>query len=346
MNLNKINSAGTPCPDAVGRKQSILEKTSEPVITDKVSIGEDRGEAEACPKVFGTVGAMVGVIAGRTAILPGISATVAGAVAGSLLGPVGMVVGAVAGFAVGAYAEGKSRIGRVLGGLAGGAVGIGLGKTAQKFGYKPTQKMVDETRGFTFKSLFKKLQNPEYTSSKTISDKEAQKIMEMAQPGDLIITNYNGNFKFEIVQKLLGHSGDWTHVGIVSSDKTILEVLIAADGGTESKGVDAATRNHHFMLLRPNYKDRQSILETEKAARDSLGVKYDWRFNLKTDDKHYCQEHTYKALQKGSPEIRIEPSKLFGFQYLVSDDFIKSPDTEVVYTTGSNFWRNLMSKFS
>ena len=327
-------------------KPAVVNKNKDLVITDKVSIGQDRVTPDDCPKVFGTVGAMVGAIAGRATVLPGAGAAVAGAALGSVLGPAGTIIGGVVGFAAGAYTEFKTRAGRVIGGMIGGAAGVGLGKLAKKIGHRPSQKMVDETRSFTYKSLFNKLKDPTHTSHKTISTQEARNIMEKAEPGDLIVTNHDGDFRFELVQKVLGQSGDWTHIGLVSKDKSMLEVLISTDGGTETDATKAITKNHHIMLLRPNHKDRNAINDTEKAARDYMGVKYDHKFSLKSDDKHYCQEFVYKALKKGDPNIKIEPSKLFGFQYVVADDFINSPDTKVVHTTGSNFWTNLMSKFS
>lgn len=339
---NKVNA---------GKPGEADNKEKEAVIKDKVDVGgpaENRGvDPSAARKVFGTVGTAAGVIAGRALILPGAGAAFTSAMVGTAIGgPLGTVIGAAAGLAVGAVTEYKTKIGRWIGGLVGGAVGSVLGTVASAAGYRPSPKMAEETRGFSFKSLFKKLLNPSYTSHKKISAEKARDVIKNLKPGDLIITNNDEDYRFELAQKLMGKSGNWTHIGIVDENKKVLEVLISTDGPTESDPEKLFTENHHVVILRPDYKNLDSVKKTLAEARKYFGKsKYDFDFRLSTEDKLYCQEYVYKAMQRGAPEIKIKPSRFMGIDFISADDFIESPDVKQTWTTGSNFWMNLLSKF-
>lgn len=315
---------------------------------DMFSPAEDSSSKwEDCHKVFGTVGTAAGAVAGR-GIIPASSALLLATLAATAVaGPLGIVVGGLAGLGLGAAYEYKSKLGRFAGGILGGAIGVGLGKLAALVpGYRPSKAMVDETKGFSFKSLFTKLFNPHYTSHKKISSKEAQKVIKDLKPGDLIITNNDEDYKFELGQKLMGKTGAWTHIGMVSENNTVVEVLISTDGPTESSPESLFTKNHHVVVVRPDYKSPESVKKTLEAARKYFGkAKYDFDFKLSSEDKLYCQEYIYKAMQDGAPEVKVEPSRFMGLEYLSADDFLKSPDMKEVYNTGSNFWMNLISKF-
>jgi hypothetical protein len=220
----------------------------------------------------------------------------------------------------------------------------------------PSDRLAKETEGFQFKSLFKKLFNPKYTSHKKITAEQADEILKSLQPGDLIVGNNDQGFRFEITQKAIGASGEWTHVAIFADDHTVLEVMIpgltdrgnAASGSrpyAESNPQELIQRNHHLMILRPNYKDRETINKVIETGRTFKNVEYDNWFNLNSDDRHYCTEFVYKVLQKAAPEIKLETSSFLGYKFITADNFFNSPDVQKVHDTGSEFWMNFLSKF-
>lgn len=313
-------------------------------------------------KVCGTVGTAVGATAGSIFLLPALGAIKAAALGGALLGPAGAVIGGIIGAGAGIFIEGKVHPGRLLGGLVGGAAGMGIGKVLDKLGHKPSQALAEETKGFSYKSLFSKLLDPKITSHKKITAAEAEEVMKKLQPGDLLIGNNDNGFSFEITQKLIGATGNWTHVAIQGEDDTVMEVMIpnltdrSENRGEdfmsvmnrpymENKTKDMLVRNHHLIILRPNYKDKETIKQVFAAGREYSNVSYDMLFNLKSDDKHYCTEFAYKVLKKAAPEIDLKPSSFLGYKYVGADNFIESPDVQVVHDTGSNFWHNYLSKF-
>lgn len=312
---------------------------------DTIDLNGNRENSSACRKAFGTIGAAAGAVLGRAATAIGTGVTAA--IILGALGPVAAGIGAIAGLALGYKAEAKTKIGRIAGGLIGGAAGSAAGFVTSKLtDFTPGETLAKETQGFTLKGLFQKLRDPKYTSHTKLTREEAEKFMAGLQPGDLIITNDDGDFQFEIAQKLLGKTGNWTHIGLISEKNSVLEVLIEADGTAETDPMKRFTDNHHVMVLRPKYSSPDDVKKVIDEARSYFGkVTYDHSFNMKTDDRQYCQEYIYKVMRKASPDIELKSSSLLGLEYVTADNFVNSPDTMQVSSTGSNFWINYLSKF-
>lgn len=344
-------------PDFTNQAEIQSESSQDAYVP--ASVSSEGSITKAC----GTIGSAIGAVSGRITFLPSIAAIKGAVIGGALFGPAGAIVGGVIGAGAGIYGEKKLRAGRVLGGMLGGAIGMGVGKVLDKMGIKPSKELADETKSFSFPSLFKKLQDPEFTSHKKITAKEAKEIVKSLKPGDLIIGNNDNGFTFEIVQKFIGASGNWTHVAIQAEDNTVMEVMIPelTDRGDSKEGhgffetlnrpymenetSEMIQRNHHLIILRPNYKDRETVKKVIDTGKSYKNVQYDMFFNLNSDDKHYCTEFAYKVLGKAAPEIKLKPSSFLGYKFMGADDFIKSPDVQVIYNTGSNFWHNYLSKF-
>jgi hypothetical protein len=343
---------------ALPAARAASEKPDQAAISDSFTPSSEGNSTKVC----GTIGTAIGAGIGNLAALPVLGAVKAAALGGALLGPAGAIIGGIIGAGAGIFIEGKLHPGRILGGLIGGAAGMGVGKVLDKLGHKPSQALAEETKGFSYKTLFHKLMDPKFTSHKKISSEEVKDIMAKLQPGDLLIGNNDNGFTFEMVQKMIGSTGNWTHIAIQGKDDTVMEVMIPnMTDRSENRGEDFMTvlnrpymenktedmlmRNHHVIVLRPNYKDKESIEKVFKAGREYSNVSYDMLFNLKSDDKHYCTEFAYKVLRKAAPEIDLKPSSFLGYKYISADDFIESPDVKVVHDTGSNFWHNYLSKY-
>ena len=298
-------------------------------------------------KVWGSIGAMTGALTGRTAV------SCLGAVAGVAaakyfgLGKVAMVLGAAAGLYGGVKLELASRAGRLVGGMVGGAIGSSIGFGLDRLGVDISDTLAKECKGFSVSSLPKKLLNTHYTSHPKMSGELVEQGVAMARPGDIIITNDDGDFMIELLQKMTGASADWTHNYMVDSDGTVMDILLTDNKPTRWELSHAFTDNCHAKILRPKYKDATSLENTLQYARDQFdNIEYDFKFDLESDDAQYCQEYAYKALKAGAPEIRIEPRSFFGKELVSADEFRDSPDMEEVWSSGSNFWLNWLSHFN
>lgn len=309
---------------------------------------------EATPdQVCGSVGAMAGaLLVGRPLVVIG-TGVAAAAVAGSLLGPVGAVVGGMAGLYAGVKLELKTKAGRLVGGMVGGALGSAAGKVAGALGYKPSRTMAQECKGFSLQALPQRLLNPHYTSHPKMSAEIAKQGAALAKPGDIIITNDDANFMLEIVQKGVGlvskgygADADWTHAYVVGHNNKVLDILIDNDKPSEFPVEHAFTDNCHAMILRPQYNSqgqRDRVLAHMTNQFDKIG--YDHKFDMKTDDRQYCQEFVGKALMAQAPQLELRTSSVFGREYLTGDNFYKNPNFQEVYNSGSNFWLNWLSHF-
>lgn len=295
-------------------------------------------------KAAGACGALAGLCAGRA--LPAAALSGGGWVLGErLAGPWGGVVG----LAVGAYAgyllEKQTRAGRLAGGMVGGALGSAVGLAAGALGWQPSQALGQETKGFSLQTLPAKLLNPNYTSHHRLTPEEAAPGMALVQPGDIIITSDDEDFQLELMQKLAGASGSWTHSAIVDEEKRTMDIYISTNKPVLNPLGFIFGDNHHVSVLRPRYAGPDSIRKTLDYARDQFDkITYDHSFDMGDDQKQYCREYTYKALRHGAPEIHVPMRKPLGKSLVLSDDFQNSPDVDLVWTTGSDFKLNFLSK--
>lgn len=321
-----------------------LAATSPPALPPEVEMDQ----------VCGAVGAMAGaLLVGRPFVVLATGAAAAAA-AGSLLGPIGAVVGGMAGLYAGVKLELKTKAGRLAGGMLGGAIGTAVGKVATQFGLKPSPTMAGECKGFSLKELPGKLLNPHYTSHPKMSPEIAAQAAALTRPGDVIITNDDANFMLEIAQKGIGLfskgygvDADWTHAYMVGHDNKVLDILIDNDAPSEFPVEHAFTDNCHAMILRPNYStlgQRDRVLKQMTSQFGKIG--YDHKFDMKTNDRQYCQEFVGKALMAQAPQLELQTSSVFGREFLTGDNFYKNPNFQEVYNSGSSFWLNWLSHFT
>jgi hypothetical protein len=300
---------------------------------------------------------MAGALTTRPLVVIGAGLAL-GALGHTLLGAPGALALGTAGLFGGFKLEQKTKVGRLVGGMVGGVLGSVAGKVGGAFGLRPSEELARECQGFSLTSLPKKLLNPHYTSHPKLSQEIAREAAAQTQPGDIIITNDDGDFKFEIAQKLMGLvasgpgvAADWTHFYTVGRDNTVVDILLGAGGPTRFPVEHAFTDNTRAKILRPQYttpENREAVLDWVDSQFGK--VDYDTRFSLKSNDRLYCQEYGWKAFKSGDPDLAMEPSHIgFGkhkWQFLTADNFDHSPKFKEVWSTGSNFWINWLSHFN
>lgn len=327
---------------------------------DRVEKGQDNVLLKAglkvdnCRKLFGTAGATAGAISGRVTVsllfplCAGVSASV-------LCGPLGPFVAGAVGLAATAASliafskvEERHKLGALTGGITGGIFGSLTGIMAGAIpGFKPPADLLKETRGFSILTLPEKIFNPIYSSHKRITPEEAKEMASIVKPGDIIVTNCDDGYEMGLMQKIMGKSGNWTHTAIATGEGTVVEMLADPEGVFENDIVYMLCRDQHAKIVRPRYRDEESINRVIAEARDKIGkAKYNKAFDLKDENNFYCTSLVYKTLQKASPEVKVDTFKVLGKDFVNADQFIDSPDTDEVFSTKSDFWANLMSKFA
>lgn len=314
----------------------------------------DQVDLNAAPrKALGACGALAGLGLGRLA--PAAGGAVGGwmlgqglaSQLGTLFGVAGGVAGAAAGIYGGYLLEKKTRVGRLAGGLVGGALGSAAGCLAGVVGWQPGQELAVESRGFSVSSLPKKLLNPNYTSHHRLTPEEAAPGLALVQPGDVIITSDDEDFQLELMQKAIGVSADWTHAALIDEDKNALDIYITSNKPVKNPASFIFGDNHHVSVLRPRYASPESMTKCLDYMRSKFDkITYDHKFDLGSDDAQYCQEYLFKAFQHGAPEINIPIRKvpIIGREMITSDEFRDCPDMDLVWSSGSDFKYNFLSK--
>lgn len=308
----------------------------------------------AATRVYGALGAATGALVGRLTLLPGLGAAALGTLGGSLLGPVGAVAGAAAGVCLGLKVEMGERFlglfpaGRVLGGALGGAVGMALGALAGRLGLLPLpEKLVEETRGFSYGKLLKNLPNPAYTSHSKLSERHYQEIMARIRPGDIVLTTQDTTLDTEVTELVLGGlgHGGWVHGAVYVGNGMLIEANGYYPGVVLRPLRQSLALSEHVLVCRPRYADdaqRQGLVE---EAWRRLGRPFSFEPRLDPGN-YYCTEFVYHLLKDKAPQVQVEPFNFLGIRGVAGDDLVKSPQIETVYSTGSSIYLNYLSKFT
>lgn len=183
------------------------------------------------------------------------------------------------------------------------------------------------------------------TTTKSFALKEKEKVLDLMQPGDIILENNDAYPVWQILEKMALNS-DFTHAAIYEGDGKFLE---ATPGDPSGKGVLRSDLREYMdgrinlQIIRPPYKtpeDREAALNYAKAQ---LGKPYDAKFSQKDDDSIYCSELVQRALASMPNPINVAINSVLGKKVVSPDAFQKIPGAKVVFTTKNSFARSLMS---
>jgi hypothetical protein len=91
--------------------------------------------------------------------------------------------------------------------------------------------------------------------------------------------------------------------------------------------------NFGFGIIKYDYTD-DKIMELYKVVRKYYGEKrmFDMKFDLQTDDRLYCAEMIYKAVNAATNDILyIKPSSAFGYRFVGIDDLYRNKHATQVW---------------
>ncbi len=286
------------------------------------------------------MGASIGSQVGKLTF-PLLAGTIGGVVGRMIFGPVGAVVGSVLGTSAGALIEKQTSGGKIAGGMTGGYIGMQTGKSKEK--ERPQGLDADEKdRKYSLDKLFSKLQMKAIKDLNPMSEEDKKIIKDNARPGDVIITT-SDEIDVEILQKALGGTANWVHASFVTDETNTVEMV--ATGFQKSTIKTLIDTNQHAMILRPSYSSEENKKKAIEEAKNFEGADYDFMFNIESDNRLYCTELVYKALKSAQPDIDIEPASFHGYKVVSADELIKSPDMNIVASTGSHFEANFFKRY-
>lgn len=247
---------------------------------------------------------------------------------------------------------GKISIGKMLGLVIGGILGYSVGKILDFFNIKLPypDRLVNETKSFELKNLFKNLGKITYTSRKKITEDELREIMKNLKPGDIIINEIEDYTLINLVASLNTRKVmQWGHAMIYLGEGKVMEARMETNSVTENDFITSNEGYTHLIVIRPPEELTKKIVEEAMKFKDK--VKYDYKYDLSTDDAMYCSEFVYKVLKNADPNIKIFVRKtLTGSSALYPDEIVEIPknnlEWKVVFLTDeNNLFYNILSKY-
>jgi hypothetical protein len=155
---------------------------------------------------------------------------------------------------------------------------------------------------------------------------------QLVQSGDLILRT-GRDYTSEVMRRLSRHDKTYSHCGIASIENDSLFVYHAIGGEWNP---DQKLRRDLFALFCNPYENRgfgiyrYSFNEEQKKevlqnARKfyKAGIMFDMQFNLDTDDRMYCSEFVYKAI---NPALKLKTTTINHITFVAIDNLF--PDTD------------------
>ena len=162
-----------------------------------------------------------------------------------------------------------------------------------------------------------------------------KQIEKLIQNGD-IITRTGNDYTSESLRSLNRRDKTFSHCGIAykEGDSVFVYHAIGGEWNPEEKirkesffsFVNIQTNNSFgiFSYDSAAYKKKEFFSVVKNWFNE--GIKFDMKFDLKTDDRMYCAEFVAKALEKSSHhKILIDRSRIGGFEFIGIDDITQNP---------------------
>ncbi len=190
-------------------------------------------------------------------------------------------------------------------------------KLAQKVGYLVAD--------YPVRANFNKKSKPD--STVRINQTQINELKSKLQPGDIILCGNNDSFVHAIlyfgndviVHSLANKGKDGKKfVGVIK--ETLSEYLFRAE-------------RDKFVVLRYKNMNPDDLQKVADYANKQIGKSYDTLFLVNSDTRFYCTELVYQALRQlpNPPQMFTHKVKL-GWQLIMNEDFMDSPDFETVWT--------------
>ncbi len=344
--------AKAPTPALLERAERTSTEEFLPEDQAKLSRSTEPSRSEVYGRAYGTSAAATGALIGRFTVLPGAGALGLGALGSRVGGLPGAVLGGAVGAVLGLGLEFGTeitkvpQIGHITGGLVGGLAGYAAGRAV---GAVTDPGLSDQLRNdsqtFSLGALPKRLADPTYTNQPKLGDQVYQEIMNVIEPGDVVVTSQNSDFRTEFLQYVLEGKGNWVHGMLYSGEGLVYDSNSFLGGQTERPLRQALATSERVAVLRPKYESEGQADRVLAYAKSQVGNPYKMTKHLE-EGPTYCTGAVYNALRAEAPEIEIGSSTRFGRTLVTGDSLVESPSMEVLYTNGSSLKSNYRSKFT
>lgn len=170
-------------------------------------------------------------------------------------------------------------------------------------------------------------------------------LKKLIKTGDLVVRNGN-DFTSESLKSLNQRSKKYSHCGIASieNDSVFVYHALGGEWNPDEKICrdyisvfatpisNRGTGLYRFNLTPNEIYNTITVVQQLKA----MGVTFDMKFDLKTNNKMYCAEFVYKSYQLGTNnKLHFATSHIGNFEFIGVDDIFLHPNctpvAEIVY---------------
>ncbi|UEG48697.1 hypothetical protein LK994_08615 [Ferruginibacter lapsinanis] len=157
----------------------------------------------------------------------------------------------------------------------------------------------------------------------------------MIHSGDLI-TRTGNDFTSESLRQLNQKDKTYSHCGIASIENDSVFVYHALGGefnpdqkirrdAIETFSEPYSNRGIGIFRFRLNDNENDNVIKVVKKLY-AMGLMFDMKFDLKTDDRVYCAEFVYKSYKVGSlDKLHFNISHIKNFAFIGVDDLFLNP---------------------
>lgn len=182
------------------------------------------------------------------------------------------------------------------------------------------------------------------TTSSFITNDQKTEIKNLLQPGDILLSTDNEYPVFQFIEKVtLGT--DWTHMVMYMGDGKIAESTTIGEKFSANKSLDKYLNTYHVAVVRPNYKTEADKNFALQYMKDAEGRLYDPYYDTSDESMLYCSEAAYHAFRKMPNPINLPLTHTFGRDIVSPDAVLNNPNTKLIWSSGSNYWKNQLSHY-
>ena len=190
-------------------------------------------------------------------------------------------------------------------------------KLAQKVGYLVAD--------YPVRANFNKKSKPDAIAK--INTTQIAELKAALKPGDIILCGNNDSFVHAILY--------------FGNDVIVHSLATKGKDGKKFTGVIKETLSEYlfraerdkFVVLRHKGLDPNDLQKVADYANKQIGKSYDTLFLVNSDTRFYCTELVYQSLKQLSNPPQMFPHKVkLGWQLIMNEDFMDSPDFQTVWT--------------
>ena len=213
--------------------------------------------------------------------------------------------------------------------------------SSQSDASRSMKEMLSELKEKALAIMAKSTYFPVLVAKKEVDENRAEKLLNMLQPGDLILETTQNRPFMKVAEKLAGDS-DYTHVAIYEGNGQMIEANVdhKSGFGVDRKDVEKEFNMDmmQFKIVRPPYQSQEDIDSALNYARDQIGKPYDALLSYEGDSRMYCSELIAKSLAQMPNKIDVPVRTVLGKSIAMPQDAENIKGAKVLYDEKASFW--------